>query len=512
MAVDPSVAITTLDDALALWRGPALADLTDRPSLLAEAARLDELRFEAQQERIEGLIAGGHDARAAGELETLVVQFPLREGLWELLMLALYRDGRQADALNAYQRAREILADQLGIDPSAELARLHERILQQDPGLELKGEPLRGYRLLEKLGDGPDGVVFRAIQPHVGRDVAVKVFRESVAADPAFVRRFEPDAQTAAALEHPHIVPTYDAWREPGRAYVASRYLRGGSLRALDARGDRLGRDRADPGRRADHLGAGVRAPPRCHARRPERCQRPLRRRGQRLPRRLPPPFGRRRRRARRRPIARRPPVEAAGPTHAGTPRGRRGTRGRRDRCERCRLVPRLHPGDAPAVRRSRPTYEPMPGTRTRDCAPSPRPTPATSLAGRPWSDVSWRGSGRRSPALGSWRSWDRAAVASPRWCGRGSSPRSVAACSTGQVTGISLRCSPARIRSTNLKRHCSGSRSAPHHVSATPSSPVPVASSMPSIWSCPATPKSCSSSISSRNSSRSPRANATGS
>src|SRR6185503_18014777 len=61
----------------------------------------------------------------------------------------------------------------------------------------------------------------------------------------AFVRRFGPEAQAAAALEHPHIVPTYDAWREPGRAYVASRYLRGGSLRALEARGDRLPRDRA---------------------------------------------------------------------------------------------------------------------------------------------------------------------------------------------------------------------------------------------------------------------------
>ena len=245
MAIDPNVAIATFEDALALWRGPALADLADRPSLLAEAARLDELRSEAQEDRIEGLIAGGHDARAIGELETLLAQLPLRESLWALLMLALYRDGRQADALNTYQRAREILADQLGIDPSAELARLHERILQQDPGLDLKGEPLRGYRLLEKVGEGPDGVVFRAIQPHVGRDVAVKVFREGVAADPAFVRRFGPHAQAAAALEHPYIVPTYDAWREPGRAYVASRYLRGGSLQALDARGDRLPRDRA---------------------------------------------------------------------------------------------------------------------------------------------------------------------------------------------------------------------------------------------------------------------------
>ena len=160
-------------------------------------------------------------------------------------MLAYYRGGRQADALNAYGRARELLADELGIDPSPELARLHERILKQDPGLDLRGEPLRGYRLLEKIGSGSHGVVFRGVQPRVGRDVAVKVFHEGIAADPEFVRRFERDAQIVAALEHPHIAPTYDYWREPGRAYLVSRYMRGGSLRALVERGGVLGRERA---------------------------------------------------------------------------------------------------------------------------------------------------------------------------------------------------------------------------------------------------------------------------
>ena len=91
-------------------------------------------------------------------------------------MLAFYRDGRQGEALGAFQRAREILADELGIDPSPELTRLHERMLKQDAGLDLRGEPLRGYRLLEKLGQGTTGIVFRAIQPHVGRDVAIKLF------------------------------------------------------------------------------------------------------------------------------------------------------------------------------------------------------------------------------------------------------------------------------------------------------------------------------------------------
>ena len=245
LAVDPNIAVGTFEDALALWRGPALADLADQPSLLAEAARLDDLRLEAQEGRIEGLLACRAQARAIGELEVLLGRHPLRERLWTLLMLALYRDGRQAEALQAYQRARETLAEELGIDPSPELARLHERVLKQDPGLELRGEPLRGYRLLEKIGEGRTGVIYRAIQPHVGRDVAAKIVHEHVASSPAFVRRFEPDAQAVAALEHPHIAPVHDYWREPGRAFVVSRYFRGGSLRALEERGGSLKGDRA---------------------------------------------------------------------------------------------------------------------------------------------------------------------------------------------------------------------------------------------------------------------------
>jgi DNA-binding SARP family transcriptional activator len=244
LPVNPNVAVATLEDALALWRGPALADLADQSSLLAEAARLDELRLEAQETRIEGLLAAGVQARAIGELEGLVARHPWRESLWGLLMLAFYREGRQEEALRSYRRAREILAGELGIDPSPELVRLHQRVLQQDPGLDLRGEPLRGYRLLEKVDAGPTGVVFRGLQPRVERDVAVKIFHEAIASDPEFVRRFERDALAGAALEHPHIAPIYDYWREPGRAYIVSRYLRRGSLRAIEERGERLERER----------------------------------------------------------------------------------------------------------------------------------------------------------------------------------------------------------------------------------------------------------------------------
>ena len=246
LPVDPKVAIHTLDDALALWRGPALADVADR-ALLAEAARLDELRLEAQEERVGALLATGSASSAIAELEPLLAQHPLRERMWEQLMLALYREGRQAEALGAFQRARELLADELGIDPSPELVRLHGQILAQDASLELRGEPLRGYRLLEKLGETRYGVRFRAIQPRVGRDVEVELLHEHVANSRSFVERFDAEAQAVAALEHPHIVPIYDYWREPGRAYLVWRHVRGPSLRTLVERGEVFEPGRALP-------------------------------------------------------------------------------------------------------------------------------------------------------------------------------------------------------------------------------------------------------------------------
>ena len=145
-------------------------------------------------------------------------------------MLALYRARRPADALGAFERVREELARELGVDPSADLRRLHERILREDPDLDLEGEPLRGYRLLDQVGEGAFGVVYRAIQPQVGREVAIKAVHPELANHPDFVRRFEHEAQIVARLEHPHIVPLYDYWREPDAAYLVMRFLRGGSV------------------------------------------------------------------------------------------------------------------------------------------------------------------------------------------------------------------------------------------------------------------------------------------
>jgi WD40 repeat protein/DNA-binding SARP family transcriptional activator len=237
LRADPAAAARAFEQALGLWRGPALADLADQGSLQPEIARLEELRLVALEDRIEAELELGRHRELVPELETLVAGHPFRERLWFQLMTALYRSDRQAEALAAFQRARELLADELGIDPSPELRRLQQRILRQDPSLDVAGEPLRGYRLLEQVGAGSFGSVHRAFQPQVGREVAIKTIHPRFANDPEFIRRFEAEAQLVARLEHPHVVPLYDFWRGPDGAYLVMRYLRGGSLRERLAQG-----------------------------------------------------------------------------------------------------------------------------------------------------------------------------------------------------------------------------------------------------------------------------------
>ncbi len=126
-----------LSEALALWRGPALADLDDEQFARLEAGRLDELRISALEERIDADLAAGRHSALVGELETMVATHPLRERLRGQLMLTLYRCGRQAEALEVYRAARLALADELGLDPSPELQELERRILRQDSSLSL---------------------------------------------------------------------------------------------------------------------------------------------------------------------------------------------------------------------------------------------------------------------------------------------------------------------------------------------------------------------------------------
>ena len=130
-----------LREALALWRGRPLEEFALDRFAQSEISRLDELRLAALEERIEADLAFGRHAALVAELEAFVAEHPLRERLCGQLMLALYRSGRQAEALAAYQDARRALVDELGIEPSRALQDLERAILQQDPGLDLAPAP-----------------------------------------------------------------------------------------------------------------------------------------------------------------------------------------------------------------------------------------------------------------------------------------------------------------------------------------------------------------------------------
>ncbi len=148
--------------ALELWRGEPLADVDSQALALREVPRLAELRLQAAELRIEAELRLGHHAVVIAELERMATAHPLREHLHALLMLALYRDGRQAEALAAYQRARRMLVDELGAEPGAELRELHRQVLTASPILAGSGSgklPPPGAR----APGGPGQVVPREV-------------------------------------------------------------------------------------------------------------------------------------------------------------------------------------------------------------------------------------------------------------------------------------------------------------------------------------------------------------
>jgi DNA-binding SARP family transcriptional activator len=159
---DHARAAETLREALALWRGPALVDVADAAFARVEAARLEEARLGALEERIEADLACGRHGELVAELEVQTRAHPLRERLWAQRMLALYRAGRQAEALRAYQDLRGVLGDELGLEPSAALARLEGAILRHEPELEWPPEaPAAAPRPASAVGGGtsPSGVI-----------------------------------------------------------------------------------------------------------------------------------------------------------------------------------------------------------------------------------------------------------------------------------------------------------------------------------------------------------------
>jgi len=153
---DALTAGAVLREALAVWRGPALSDFAYQPFAQAAIARLEESRLVVLEDRIDADLASGEHARLVGELEALVHEHPLRERLQGQLMLALYRSGRQADALQTYRIARVRLIDELGLEPGPELKEMERAILEQDPALAL-GAPRREQQVFAAARRGGTG-------------------------------------------------------------------------------------------------------------------------------------------------------------------------------------------------------------------------------------------------------------------------------------------------------------------------------------------------------------------
>jgi len=172
-AGDPKTTRATLHEALALWRGEAFTGVAQHTGLATEGVRLEQERLAAVEARIAADLEAGLHGELVAELELLVEQHPFRERLWGHLMVALYRCGRQADALNAYQRARTVLRDELGLEPGGELQRLEAAVLCHElgpandefnavPGAELRPSPVRyartsdGFNIAYQVaGSGP---------------------------------------------------------------------------------------------------------------------------------------------------------------------------------------------------------------------------------------------------------------------------------------------------------------------------------------------------------------------
>jgi DNA-binding SARP family transcriptional activator len=190
----PDERAAKLREALALWRGPALGDLAYEPFAELEGARLEELRLAAQLDLLDAELARGGGAELVGEIETLVAEHPFDERLRAQLMLALYRAGRQADALEAYRQARTVLVDELGIEPGPQLRELEQAMLRQDAALVASAaRPLarKTVTVLAARVEGLDGVDAEAARALLDDCVAVLEWHG------ATVERFAGDSLTA---------------------------------------------------------------------------------------------------------------------------------------------------------------------------------------------------------------------------------------------------------------------------------------------------------------------------
>ncbi len=216
LSSDPRRAAGLLRDALREWRGTPFADLADEHCLQPVIARLEDQRMAALEERIEADLQSGHHGTLVGELESLIGRYPLRERLRGQLMLALYRSGRQAEALRTYQNARSYLGDELGIDPSPELQLLEEQILDQSSELEFAGavqtpelpvgdNPYKGLRAFEEA-DADD---------FHGRESLVDVLVDRVAEE-RFLTVIGPSGSGKSSVVRAGLIPALRSGAAPG--------------------------------------------------------------------------------------------------------------------------------------------------------------------------------------------------------------------------------------------------------------------------------------------------------
>ena len=461
---DAARAATLLRDALALWRGPALAEFSE-PFAAQEAAHLEELRLLALEDRLDADLALGRHAAVVAELQALVAAHPLRERPRGRLMLALYRAGRHADALATYHDLRVTLHDELGIDPSAALRELQVRILNQDPELDLPAAaapaPVGGERIvgradeLERLERALAAAWRRARHDRAGRRAGrhrQDARGRRARAAGARARRDRADGPLHRRRRRRAALPAADRG-----AAAAARHLR-----ARGAAGARA--PAARRGRAAGGTGAGRRRGPaaavllRADGARPPGRRRAARARagGPAVGRRLDArPRGVPRARDRGRPDPAAGDVAAGGrPARRGSPPARRGPAPRSaprrrsssgrsaatssGRCSpaapgaRCRPSSRTPSAPAPRATRSSPRSCSPPrcaGTRRCRCccATCCWPTSAASPPRRaPWSGSPPR-RGARSRASCSPPRWGSRRARSPARCAR----RSSTACSS---------------------------------------------------------------------------------
>ena len=226
-----------LGSALALWRGQPLEGFGDQPWAVADVARLNELRASAVDDWSECMTSLGLAEKAIPELEAAVHREPLREHTHALLVTALADGARHAEGLRVAARFRRHLRDELGLEPSPDFTTLESEVASGRPIVRRRITENRGWDIQERIGDGHHAVVYRGTQSALGRDVAIKVVHGAIADRPDFVRRFEAEHEILANLEHPHVVPILDYWREPGTARIVMRLFRSGSLHNAIGRG-----------------------------------------------------------------------------------------------------------------------------------------------------------------------------------------------------------------------------------------------------------------------------------